>query len=416
MGGDILKKTIKAITVATMIICFFIFGLIAFTSIYLPSSYNVSKINSLDRLSIFGISVKNESTNTKDVSNNLQDIETTKGKLMLGNIIPIKSVDINITENTMVIPGGTPFGIKVFTNGVMVVKIDKINVNSHSYTPAEDANIKIGDVILEVNGKSVTSNEDLVNCVNKCNGDSMNIILERNEQKISTKLTPVNSGNEQYKIGVWVRDSSAGIGTITFYEPKSGGFAGLGHGICDVDTGSILPLGQGEIVGARIDGITMAQSGKAGTLNGHIESGNVSGYVTENKNTGVYGVLNNCPTPFDPVSVAFKQEVTTGKSQIITTLDDNKPQYYDIEIESINYDDDCKTKNLVIKITDEKLLSKTNGIVQGMSGSPIIQNGKLVGAVTHVFVNEPQKGYGIFAENMLLDFDKENQIQEEPAA
>lgn len=413
-----MQKVIKVITVAATILSFCVLFLNAIFYYYLPSSYNVSTINNYCELPVFGVSLKSISDNdTVPVTNNtLNSNSTTKGQLVLGNIIPIKNVDINLSEDTMVIPGGTPFGIKIFTHGVIVVKIDSIKENNNTFTPASDAGIEIGDIILKANNKNINSNEELIEIVKNSEGNQINLILERNEKEIETILQPVNTGNNQYRIGIWVRDSSAGIGTVTFYDPKTKGFAGLGHGICDVDTGNIMPLAEGDVVKANIDGVTPAQKGKAGTLNGHHDGSDPIGHVICNCETGVYGFLNGSPNNFKAIPVAFKQEVKTGKAKIITTLDDNIAKYYDIEIESINYNENSKTKNLVIKITDKNLLEKTNGIVQGMSGSPIIQNGKLVGAVTHVFVNEPNKGYGIFAENMLLDFDKENRNIEEPAA
>lgn len=413
-----MQKTIKGIAVAAMIICIALFGVNTAFYYYLPSNYSVSSIDEFDNISVFGVTLKNSSNDEAVAANNSAgNISPNKGTLMLGNIIPIKNVDINFKEDRKVIPGGSAFGIKLFTQGVMVVKMDSIKTENKTFTPAKEAGVEIGDMILKVDNCEINSNEDLINAVEKSKGNDIDLLISRNGEEINTTLRPINTNNgNDYKIGIWVRDSSAGIGTVTFYDPESHGFAGLGHGICDVDTGEILPLSEGEIVRAEIDGVTAAQKGKAGTLNGHHDGSAPTGYVISNTETGVYGHLNGSPTNFEPVSVAFKQEVQTGYAQIITTLDNNTPDYYDIEIESINYDDSGITKNLVIKITDSKLLEKTNGIVQGMSGSPIIQNGKLVGAVTHVFVNEPQKGYGIFAENMLLDFDKENQIKEEPAA
>lgn len=413
-----MQKTIKGITVIISILCLGVFILNGAYYFYLPFEYTVSKDRFTENLPLYGVSLKsNTDHEAVAVNNSTQNNFASKGQLMLGNIIPIKEVDIKYTEDTMVIPGGTPFGIKLFTSGVMVVKSDPIKIENETFSPAKDAGIEIGDMILKANDIPINSNEDLVEVVRSCKGESIDLLIKRDEEEISTTLKPVNTdGNSDYKIGIWVRDSSAGIGTITFYEPKSQGFAGLGHGICDVDTGNIMPLSEGEIVNAKIDSVTAAQKGKPGTLNGHHDGSASQGYVISNKETGIYGFLYEAPTNQTAVPIAYKQEVQIGAAQIITTLDDNQTEYYDVEIESINYDDHSMTKNLVIKITDERLLNKTNGIVQGMSGSPIIQNNKLVGAITHVFVNEPEKGYGIFAENMLLDFDKENQKISEPAA
>lgn len=400
-----MEKVIKKFTVALTIVCTVVFSLNGFLSYSLPSNFTCNSLKE-ENLPVFGVSLKNNNNITTIAENTSDQINNSKGQLMLGNIIPIKQVNININNVKYVTPGGTPFGIKLFTNGVVVVNVCNVKNDKGEFCPCKDADIKSGDIITNINGTDIKSNEDLINIVKNCNGNTLNIKYERNGKVINTTLTPINSNNKgNYKIGMWVRDSSAGIGTVTFYDSKSSCFAGLGHGICDVDTGELLPLGTGEIVKAEIDGITKAETGKAGTLNGHHISNEESGYILSNSDTGVYGVLNSSPTNFSSVPIGYKQEIKRGTAQIITTLDDNVPRYYDIYIDDVNYDDNNKTKNLALTITDKRLLDKTNGIVQGMSGSPIIQNGKLVGAVTHVFVNNPEKGYGIFAENMLSDFE-----------
>lgn len=410
-----MKKAIKGITVAIATLCSALLCLVTVFSLYMPNEFITSLTEKNVELQVMGLSVKNKE-NFQLAENNLIKEKSESGYLMLGNIIPIKDVDIKVTERRYLQPCGTPFGIKVFTNGAVVVKIDNITVNNKEYCPAKDAGIEIGDTITKANNKTISSNNDLIGCVKNCNGKELCLTIKRDNEIISKTLRPINTGNNNYKIGIWVRDSSAGIGTVTFYDSNTKCFAALGHGICDIDTNEILPLSQGDVVDAKIDGITKASNGSAGTLNGHHNGNAAIGKVTANKDTGVYGTMYNFKSQYNNLPVAFKQEVKTGAAQIIATLDDNQSNYYDIAIESINYDENSKTKNIVIKITDESLLSKTNGIVQGMSGSPIIQDNKLVGAVTHVFVNDPKRGYGIFAENMMLDFDKENQIQEEPAA
>lgn len=404
-----MEKFIKRFTVALSIICTLIFSVNGFLYYSLPSDFTSDSLKE-EHLPVLGVSLKSDESNTAVVENSSDQVNKLNGQLMLGNIIPIKQVDINVNETVWVTPGGSPFGIKLFTNGVVVVNTCSVKTDKGEYSPCDNAGIISGDIITHINGEEIKTNEDLIEIVKNSKGNGLNIEYVRNNKTESTTLTPVNSNNNgDYKIGMWVRDSSAGIGTVTFYDSQSGCFAGLGHGICDVDTGELLPLGSGEIVKAEIDSISKAQSGKAGTLNGHHISTDENGFILSNSETGVYGVLNSSPTAFEPIPIGYKQEIKRGTAQIITTLDDNKPNYYDIYIDDVNYDDNNQTKNLVITITDERLLNKTNGIVQGMSGSPIIQNGKLVGAVTHVFVNNPEKGYGIFAENMLSDFEENTQ-------
>lgn len=402
-----LQRFIKISTVAIGIVCAFVLGIGTVLSNILPSQFYVSKTGN-ESLSVYGVtltSYKNDD-NSKGIT----------GKLMLGNIIPIKNVEINIRENETVIPCGNPFGIKLFTEGVMVVKTDKIIVNNKAYNPARDSGIELGDIITHVNSQQVSYTEDLPVVVNKSNGNPVQLTIVRDNKVISKTIQPVDTGNGCYKIGLWVRDSSAGIGTMTFYHPESNAFGGLGHGICDVDTGTLLPMAQGEVTGAKIESITKARAGSAGTLNGYHCDNGCTGYVISNCESGIFGYINQSPVDNKEITVAYKQQVKTGKAQIITTVDNGSPKYYDIEIESINYNENMKTKNIVIRITDDELLSKTNGIVQGMSGSPIIQDNRLVGAVTHVFVNEPTRGYGIFAENMIEDFNEENRKAEEAVA
>ena len=229
----------------------------------------------------------------------------------------------------------------------------------------------------------------------------MTIEAQRGGKEFTAVLTPVYSEIDGlYKGGLWVRDSTAGIGTLTFYEPESGRFGGLGHGICDVDTNELMPLGSGEILPVAISGIVPGQRGAAGELQGYFSSDAAIGEMSANTETGVYGTLYQSPQQGETLPIAMKQQVHAGKAQILATIDGQGPQYYDIEIESVNYDENKITKNLVIKVTDSHLLERTGGIVQGLSGSPIIQDNRLAGAVTHVLVNNPQKGYGIFAETM----------------
>lgn len=400
-----MEKFIKISTVAIGIICTFILGTGIFLSNTLPSKYYVNKTGN-EELPVYGVTLNSYVNNDKEIA----------GKLMLGNIIPIKNVEINIQQNETIVPCGSPFGVKLFTKGVMVVKTDKIIINNKVYHPAKDGDIKIGDIITSVNSQEINFTEDLPTIVNKYKGKTLELTIIRDNQEIKKNITPVDTGNGEYKIGIWVRDSSAGIGTMTFYHTASHAFGGLGHGICDVDTGTLLPMAQGEVTGAEIESVTKAKSGVAGTLNGHHCSNGCTGYVISNCDSGIFGYINASPVNHSEMPIAYKQQVKTGKAQIITTVDSEQPQYYDIEIESINYNEHAKTKNIIIKITDEKLLSKTNGIVQGMSGSPIIQNNRLVGAITHVFVNEPTRGYAIFAENMIEDFNEENRKSEQTAA
>lgn len=308
----------------------------------------------------------------------------------LGNV-PVKSVDVLASERPYLIPCGTPFGIKCVTDGVMVISVE-------DRSPAQKAGVKAGDVIISVNGAAVYSNEQLSEEV-QTSPDSVEIILRRDSGELSLTAEPLFNG-ESYKIGAWVRDSAAGLGTLTFADPVTGEFGGLGHAISDITTGDPIPLRSGQITSAEILGVIKGQDGSAGELCGSITANSDIGALELNTPCGIFGKLS-VPVNTDPLPVAYRQEVTAGSASILTTVDGCTPKEYAVQIERINLLDLNGSKAMVIRITDKELLDKTGGIVRGMSGSPIIQNGRLVGAVTHVLLNDPTRGYGIFAETML---------------
>ena len=322
--------------------------------------------------------------------------------IMLLGVIPIKKVTVQQIDDIKVVPCGTPFGVKIFTRGVIIVGISDIKTGEGLKNPAKEAGLLSGDIILSINKCEINSNEELKKIVEDSNGATLDAEVMRNNTKYEAHINPVRSvSDDSYKLGVWVRDSSAGIGTLTFFDPETKSFGGLGHGICDVDTGEILPLSHGDIIQASINGILKGVRGNPGELKGYFVDHESIGYLTQNTYSGVYGVLNNKISNAEAVPVAMKQQIKRGKAQFITTICGTNPEYFDIDIQSINYSESSPSKNMIIKITDDSLLRKTGGIIQGMSGSPIIQNGMLVGAITHVFVNDPQKGYAIIAENMI---------------
>ena len=313
--------------------------------------------------------------------------------LKLLGLINIKPVSVQVVDRRVVALCGTPFGIKMVTDGVMVVGTGAItDCNSRAVSPAQIAGIQEGDIILSINGEKISSKKQLTKLVESSAGQPLSLVVRRGEQLTSLHLSPVRSSlDNSYHLGLWVRDSSAGIGTMTFYDPNNGCFAGLGHAICDVDTGQLMPLSQGEIVEASIIGVHAGKSGSPGQLQGSLYT---------NSYNGVYGRLMNQPVDAQTIPMAQCQEVRQGPVQILTTVSGQKPQLFDACIEKLSLSQDEPTKNMVLRITDPDLLELSGGIVQGMSGSPIIQDGMLVGAVTHVFVNDPTRGYGIFAENM----------------
>ena len=300
---------------------------------------------------------------------------------------------------------GEAFGIKLYTNGVIVVGTQAVETNGKKVNPAQNAGIEVGDIIISVNNVNVYSSNEVSELLNDNNGLPFKIKLKRNGRYKTFVLKPVYCEHEGcYKAGMWVRDSTAGIGTITYYDKKSGIFASLGHQVNDVDTREIMPLLKGEAVAATVTEVQRAASGNMGALSCDFREETL-GRLLENSEYGLYGAYSHIDENAYPIAVAPKKEVKKGRAQILSTIDSGKPRLYDIEITRISYMKSSGAKNIVFKITDKELIEKTGGIVQGMSGSPIIQNGRFVGAVTHVIVSNPEKGYAVFAETMLEKSD-----------
>lgn len=412
-----MKKCIKIFTSLTAVVLTALFGLTIYLDMTLPETYYVVDGQTVSFHTQIPLEMKEEAGNgrTAAVSGNANATKT--GKIMLFGIIPVKSTHIDVVEEKMLIPCGTPFGIKMFTDGVLVVGVNEVITDSGSKNPAKEAGIKLGDSIISIDGTEMLSNEDVGEAVSSSNGKTLKVCLKRDGTEMTVDLKPVLSNSDgKYKAGIWVRDSSAGIGTVTYYDPANSCFGGLGHAICDVDTGDILPLMSGEVVDVNINGVTKGQKGAPGELRGSFVSRTAMGSLLLNNETGVFGVMDYCPAKnAKAMPLAMKQEVKTGKATILTTLDGQTPKEYEIRIEKANIGSTNMTKNMVIEVTDPELLEKAGGIVQGMSGSPIIQDGKLVGAVTHVLINDPTKGYGIFAENMYT-FSKDLESNEQNTA
>lgn len=304
-------------------------------------------------------------------------------------------------RNMKLIPGGIPFGVKFNTDGVVVIGFCDIDNIEKTQNPAYLAGLRPKDIITEVNGNKITGSSELTKIIEQSDGRALSLTYKRSGVVKKITLTPVFSKSEnKYKTGVWVRDTGAGIGTVTFICPDTNEFGGLGHGICDGETGELIPMSRGVVTEVTISKIKKGVSGVPGEIQGFFGS-EKKGSVVRNTECGVFGVLTEIPNGIgEAIPVATRDEIRAGEAQIICTLDGGKKSSYKIEISSINRDSDS-SKCFIIKIKDSSLIEKTGGIVQGMSGSPIIQNGKLIGAVTHVMVNDPTTGYGIFIENML---------------
>lgn len=326
----------------------------------------------------------------------------------LFGLFKLKAVSVNVEAPRKVILGGNVFGVRMYSDGVMVVGLAHFTSEEGTVNPAAEAGIQKGDVIKSANGVQVYTNKELADIVKNSSGAiKLELVDASSGKRKSTLLTPKYSiADRSLKTGMWVRDSAAGIGTLTYIDPQTMTFGGLGHGICDSDTQSIVPVCEGDIVQAHITDIRRGVKGAAGEVKGYLGNDKL-GEIKTNTVCGAFGRYTANVPETQEYEVAMKQEIRTGKAQIFCTLaGDEQPKLYDIEINKINYSGNEPAKNMMITVTDKELLSRTGGIIQGMSGSPIIQNGKFVGAVTHVFVNDPTCGYAVFAENMLKQGDR----------
>ena len=319
-------------------------------------------------------------------------------------VIPSVSVfgERNRDSTLYVYPGGIPFGVKIYTDGLVVSGFSDVDTSGGMKSPAYSAGLRAGDLLKSVNSHPITTVTDLTNIVEGCGGKEILIDYERGGKMYTVSFIPSYSVSEcKYKTGMWVKDSTSGIGTVTYIIPETNEFGGLGHGICDGDTGDLVKMTRGILTDATITGAAKGLPGSPGELKGYFSSVK-NGAVVKNTGHGIFGVMTSLPDglPEGLLEVADKKEVTEGTAYIWSTIDSEGPQKFEIEI--YNIDRGCTDgKCFSVRVTDETLIAATGGIVLGMSGSPIIQNGKIIGAVTHVLINDPTTGYGIFLENML---------------
>ncbi|SFJ22776.1 stage IV sporulation protein B [Halobacillus dabanensis] len=325
--------------------------------------------------------------------------------------VPVKKTDVNQMRDIRLIPGGQSVGVELHTKGVLVVGHHLVTGKGEEKTsPGEDADVLVGDILLEGNGQELNSMEELSSIV-KASGEEEKAIdfkIKRGKEIISTTLTPAfNNQEKEYQIGLYIRDSAAGIGTMTFYDPESKKYGALGHVISDMDTKKPIEIHEGTIVRSHVTSIEKGSQGVPGEKKAKFSlRDDRLGNITKNTPFGIFGKLDgkiqNEAYP-DGIPVGFAEQVEEGPAQIMTVLDGEEMQTFDVEIVSNTPKKSAVTKGMIVKITDPELLDKTGGIVQGMSGSPIIQNGKIIGAVTHVFVNDPTSGYGVHIEWMLQE-------------
>ena len=337
---------------------------------------------------------------------------SSNAKLKMFNFLPVKNVTVNVIPDIKVIPSGEAIGVKIQTKGVLVVGLSSITTDDgKKRSPAADAGFEIGDTILEINKQKIEKDRDITNMVNNNQNESLNFLIERKGKKQNIEVLPVKSIEDSvYRIGLWVRDNIAGVGTMTFIDPDTNTFGALGHGITDIDSGVLVDISKGSVLKSKVASIQKARKTVQGEIVGiFYESQNPYGKIVKNTNFGIYGTINITDRQklAEPIPIALSYQIREGPAKILTTIDGNKIEEFDIEIQKVNRQNTSNKKSMLLKVTDKRLLDITGGIVQGMSGSPIIQDGKLIGAVTHVLVNDPTRGYGIFIEWMLDEADIE---------
>lgn len=355
----------------------------------------------------FSINSKDEAIQTSSSSSKtINNVGKTTMKVNLFDSIFIKDMEVDVLPRTKVIPVGNIAGVKLYTSGILVVGMSEIEgIDNKRYKPYENSGIEEGDTIIEIDDEKISTTQDLITTVNKSKGKDLSIKYVHDNETAVCSIRPIQTSKSEYKLGLWVRDSAAGVGTVTFYDSSTKSFGALGHGITDIDTEELINIETGEFVTTKILNIAKGESGNPGKIQGTIENQKNIGNIYKNTKFGIYGIVNDLSALnidySKEMEVALREEIKENKAKILCDLDGNGPKEYEIEIEKIYLENNYDNKSMKIKVTDENLLNKTGGIIQGMSGSPIIQNGKFIGAVTHVLVNNPKEGYAVFGDIMI---------------
>ena len=346
-----------------------------------------------------------ETVSTANDNGNTLNVDVT----LFGN--KVKDVTIDTIENVEVVPIGKIIGMKLYTNGVLIVGMSEIeNMANELVSPFANCDIKEGDTIVKVNETEIETIDNLKNVVNECNGENVLLTLVRDGSVVTSNITPVQTESDEYKLGLWVKDAATGVGTITYYEKNTGSFAALGHGIVDNDTDKLIDIDSGEVVTSDVMSITKADINSPGEIRGTIINQKTIGQVQKNTQFGIYGKLENLVSlnidASQAMPVALRDEIQIGDAKLLCSLDGKTNKEYDIKIEKIYTNNNYDNKSMLIRVTDEDLIEKTGGIIRGLSGAPILQNGKFVGAVTNVLVSNPEIGYAIFGDMMVKEMRK----------
>lgn len=358
--------------------------------------YKIKKLIGVDTIETITTSNNNENTVNMEVT-------------LFGN--KVKDVTIDTLENVEVVPIGKIIGMKLYTNGVLIVGMSQIeNTNNEYVSPFVDCDIQEGDTIIKVNDTEIDNIGNLKEVVNDSNGENVLLTLVRNGSIVTSNITPVQTETDEYKLGLWVKDAATGVGTITYYEKNTGSFAALGHGIMDSDTEQLIDIESGEIVTSQVMSITKADINSPGEIRGTILNQKTIGEVEKNTQFGIYGKLDNLTTlnidTNKSMPVALRSEIKVGDATLLCSLDGKTTQEYKIKIEKVFANDNYDNKSMLIRVVDDELIQNTGGIIRGLSGSPIVQNGKFVGAVTNVLVSNPEIGYAIFGDMMIKEMRK----------
>lgn len=369
---------------------------------------------SVDRPDVVMLNGQAEPTMTVSLGNPLQLHSISSGeaklRMKLFGQIPLKTVKVNVIPDLKVIPGGQTIGVKVKSAGILVVGHHQVNERQRRISPGEAAGLQVGDLITHMNGVPLKDVKDVADIAGQAGQakQPLKVTYKRGGKDFTTSLTPAfDEQDRAWRLGLYIRDSAAGVGTLTFYAPEQGVYGALGHVITDMNTQTPIVVGSGQILQSSVTSISKSESGEPGEKRAHfIKEGKTLGNIERNTHFGIFGKMKENPEHSvykEPIPVAFSEEVKEGPAEILTVVEGQKVERFKVEIVHVSKQNAPETKGIVLRITDPRLVEKTGGIVQGMSGSPIIQHGKLIGAVTHVFVNDPRSGYGCFIEWMLQD-------------
>ncbi len=403
MYKKIFKRTILLLTLFIIYIYILVIN-------YIPDQITIFEGENISLKTFFGITLNSEdevlSVSADTGEKTINKIGSEKLSVNFFDKLFIKDIDVSVLPRTTVIPVGNIAGLKLYTSGVLVVGMSEIEgEDSKIYKPYENTGIEEGDTIIKINDNEINTTDELIEKINMSKGEKVEIEYIHDEETKECSITPVKTSAEEYKLGLWVRDSAAGVGTVSFYEPDTHIFGALGHGITDIDTGDLLNIAKGEFVTAKILDIKKGEDGNPGKIQGTVEEQETIGEISKNTEFGIYGKIKNISSlnidTSKEMEVALRDEIQLGKATILCSLDNQTVGEYEIEITKINKENNYNNKSMEIKVTDEKLIERTGGIIQGMSGSPIIQNGKFIGAITHVLVNSSTEGYAIFGDLML---------------